>query len=422
MSTFDWLYRLRNRGSKLGLERMQAFAEVLGNPQYHYPTVHVAGSNGKGSVCAMLEGILGQSGYKTGLFTSPHLVHLGERVQVNRQELPTQELEAYINELKAVADQVGDFGSDDYPTFFEFMTAMAFEHFKRSAVDVAIIETGLGGRLDSTNIQKPSLTVITSISLEHTDLLGKTLTAIAQEKAGIIKPSVPVVLGLLPQEAEIEIRRCAQEKGAPVFSVREVFGECIEQYPETNLFGECQRINAAIATLACRVLGEKFLVQQAAMESALQAVYWPGRWQQLPLGEGKQLILDATHNAEAAAMLRKNLESLEKPITAIVGILGEERAPAVMEVLSEFAQAIILVKPDQPRALSTAVLEDFIPASFQGKVQHALLSDVFPGEGVCTYGQPEETLLLTGSIYLIGEALALLAPEAEGSIHFQDKL
>ena len=208
----SYLYGLRHRGSLYGVDRMREFIRHLGHPEKAYPVVHVAGTNGKGSTCAMLESIFRQAGLKTGLFTSPHLVHQGERVQVNRQILTREEVMEYTRRLKPIAEAIEKEHTDHHPSFFEFMTGMAFLRFAEEQVDIGIFETGLGGRLDATNVLNPEVSVITSISLDHTDILGDTLEAIAAEKAGIIKPGKPVIMGLLPLEAEKVIETVAKER------------------------------------------------------------------------------------------------------------------------------------------------------------------------------------------------------------------
>ena len=210
----EYLFSLKARGVKFGVDRMQSWAGALGHPERKTPWIHVAGTNGKGSVSAMLESILRAAGWRTGLYTSPHLVRLGERVQVNREILSEAEIAAYTRELEPIADAVSRGSPDDHPSFFEFMTAMAFLHFARSGCQIAVIETGMGGRLDATNVVVPEVSVITSIGLEHCEFLGDTLAAIAAEKAGIIKSGVPVVMGHVPPEAAAVIRRTAVNRNA----------------------------------------------------------------------------------------------------------------------------------------------------------------------------------------------------------------
>ena len=245
----EYLYALKAGGVKFGIDRMRRLVAELGHPERNYPVIHVAGTNGKGSVSAMIESILRTAGWCTGLYTSPHLVKLGERVQVDRQLLTEAEIVAYTAELQPVADAIGGVGAGRAPTFFEFMTAMAFLQFQRKQVELAMIEVGMGGRLDATNVVQPEVAVITSIGLDHCLELGDTLEKIAGEKAGIIKPGRPVVMGRLPPGAEQVVREVAAANHAPVHSVREVFGENLAAYPQTNLEGDYQRWNAATATL-----------------------------------------------------------------------------------------------------------------------------------------------------------------------------
>ncbi|HEY1111082.1 MAG TPA: Mur ligase family protein, partial [Opitutaceae bacterium] len=194
----EYLYALKARGGKFGIDRMTALARALGHPERQVPCVHVAGTNGKGSVSAMLEAILHAAGWRTGLYTSPHLVKLGERVQVDRRILTEQEIVDYVGELGPIAERLAAVDPDDHPSFFEFMTGMAFLQFARRKCDISVIEVGLGGRLDATNIVQPEVSVITSIGLDHCEFLGNELSQIASEKAGIIKSTAPVVIGRMP--------------------------------------------------------------------------------------------------------------------------------------------------------------------------------------------------------------------------------
>ena len=249
----EYLFALKAGGVKFGIDRMRRLTAALGHPERSYPVIHVAGTNGKGSVSAMLDAIFRAAGWRTGLYTSPHLVKLGERVQVDRRHLTEAEIVAYTGELRPIAAACAATMPDEHATFFEFMTAMAFLQFQRRQADVAIIEVGMGGRLDATNVVEPEIAVITSIGLDHCAELGGTLAQIAREKAGIIKPGRPVVMGRVPAEAEQVIREVAAAGGAPVHSVREIFGGDMAGYPATNLAGDYQRWNAATATLVAQV-------------------------------------------------------------------------------------------------------------------------------------------------------------------------
>ncbi len=405
------MYGLKNRGARYGIDRMPSFMRELGNPETGYPIFHVAGTNGKGSVCAMLEAILRAAGYKTGLFTSPHVLRLGERVQVNRRILSEEAIVRYTEELKQAAERASSGATEMYPTFFEFMTGMAFLHFLREEVDAAVIEVGLGGRLDSTNIVTPEVSVITSIGLDHCQQLGDTLSRVAVEKAGIVKPGVPVVLGRIQPEAAAPILAIARDKGCRAYRIEEVYGEDLSAYPRCALEGDCQRINTATALLALRAVEERFPIPDEAVKQGLETVRWQGRWQRIPVGT-RELILDATHNEEAALWLDRNLELLRettgrKPVV-ITGTLGESRARALMKVIARHAREIRLLRANQTRATPFEVLESILAEEFDGPVSRASLEELFPAPGVCLAGGEGDSVVLTGSIYLIGEVMERL--------------
>ena len=412
-SVRNFLYGLRYHAAKYGLERMVHFAHLLGNPERDLNCIHVAGTNGKGSTCAMIEAIYRSHGLKTGFYSSPHLIRQGERIQVDRVITNEEEIVDYTKRfVKLLMDTSGG-TLENCPSFFEFMTAMGFLKFKEAGVDIAVIETGLGGRLDATNIVTPALSIITSISLDHTNILGDTIEAIAGEKAGIIKPGVPVIIGLLPPEAEQVIRERAASLGAPVHSIRERWGENPESYPATNLYGEYQRINAAMAMLAVETLSRQFPVNTSTCCDALKQIDWPGRWERLEVNQGKQhLILDSTHNEEGARMLRANLKALLqehrcKPII-VTGSLGEDRARSLMDVFADFTDTLYLLQPNQPRALSPRQLRNCIPARYSGEVVEAKVGDLFVNGKSMIKAKPGQPVLVTGSIYLIGEISDIL--------------
>ncbi|MBE6414229.1 MAG: bifunctional folylpolyglutamate synthase/dihydrofolate synthase [Verrucomicrobiaceae bacterium] len=415
----NFLFELRNAGSKFSLQRIEKLCKLLGNPQQKYSKIHIAGTNGKGSTCAVVESILRASGLKTGMFTSPHLLYLGERVQVDRIPISKFDLLRLVAKIRSVADEV--FSGEDkseYPSFFEFMTALAFIYFAEQNVDVAIIEVGLGGRLDSTNIITADVCAITSIALDHTEFLGNTITDIATEKAGIIKNNIPVVVGNLPFEALQVIEKISEEKNAPLYKITDIYPSKNEM-PRSSLKGDFQRINAGVAVECARALqkvSDKFsCINEASISKGLATVIWEARWQKINLSNGATLILDASHNPEGASALESNLQSLKnagiKPVIA-VGVLGQERAKALLKVISKYARKIVLLVPNQPRALQFDVLESFIDADVE--ILRANVNDIF-FNNICSLVSEGETIVSTGSIYLAGEVLgALKSQKADG--------
>jgi len=427
-TTYDearrYLYSLRHHGSKYGRERMLRFAERLGHPERSFPVIHVAGTNGKGSTCAQLESIYRHAGYRTGLYTSPHLVFQGERIQVNREILPPEAITDYTNSLLPVAKAMGDQDPDDHPSFFEFMTAMAFLHFAQAKVDVGIIEVGLGGRLDATNVVQPDATAITSIGLDHCEILGPTRRHIAREKAGIIKPGCPVILGALPADAEEEVRTIAATLGAPVTCLRERYGADLTTLPATSLPCPYQRRNAGTAALLAEAAAGTVPVTAAQITAGLLAAHWPGRWETREV-DGRTVIFDCSHNEEGAAILDDNLAALRRtggsPPIILVGALGEARAQALLPVVARHARAIVLLHPAQPRACWPDQLRACLPPAWRDRASAGRVRDLFPKPGVVDFGQPGDTLVVTGSIYLVGEVMeAMFHGHGAGGSDLQD--
>jgi dihydrofolate synthase/folylpolyglutamate synthase len=298
------------------------------------------------------------------------------------------------------------------------MTALAFRQFAARGCDIAIIEVGLGGRLDATNVVAPEVSVITSIGLDHCEILGNTFEQIAAEKAGIIKPRVPVVIGRLPNEAEQVIRKVAVQNEAPVLSIVETFGMDPARYPRTSLAGDYQRVNAATATLAARALSTRWRISDSVIERGLVHVSWAGRWQQFTV-DGRNVVVDSSHNAEGAAVLDTNLCQLTRetghaPIV-IAGVLGLARAEALLPVVARHAREIHLVVPKQARACSAEQLRAFVPASFCGDVIDDRADRIFPTPEICALGKVGDTIVVTGSIYLAGEVLGRLDPTGQGN-------
>jgi dihydrofolate synthase/folylpolyglutamate synthase len=413
-AVLEWLFAQKAHGPKFGIDRMRRLADELGQPERDRRCVHVAGTNGKGSVAAMLDAILHAAGWRTGLFTSPHLVHLGERVQVDRRVLSEAQIVSYLATLRPIAERIAAASADLRPTFFEFMTAMALLEFAHERCDIAVIEVGLGGRLDATNIVTPEVSVITSLAMDHCEILGDTIEQIATEKAGIIKPGRPVVLGRVPAAAEKTIRAIAAERGAPLVSVVAEFGEDTANYPHTNLEGDYQRWNAATATLAARALAPQWRIADDVIARGLAHVDWPGRWQRVRVG-GRVTILDASHNPEGAQVLASNLAQLvaetgRAPIV-ITGVLGTVRARPLIETIARYAGEIRFVVPQQPRACTFEELEALVPKGFRGRIVRDSVARLFPSRDRCAVGGPDDVVVVTGSIYLLGEVMGRLGRE-----------
>jgi dihydrofolate synthase/folylpolyglutamate synthase len=349
----------------------------------------------------MIEAIQRAQGRRTGLYTSPHLVAIGERIQVDRAPLSDAAVVALAERLRPHYEAIRAEDPENAPTFFELITAAALLEFAERKVDVAILETGLGGRLDATNVCAPEVCVITSIGLDHQEYLGPTLAAIAAEKAGIIKPGVPCVVGEVPPEAEAVIVARAREVGAPLHFVRDRFAAGL---PETNLAGAHQRRNAGAALLACE-LAQRLPIDDAKARAALRAVEWAGRWQEFRLIDGRRLIVDGSHNEEGIRAVAPLLAALNAP-TVVVGALGVDRARPLVAAAAKAAGRLVLVRPDNERACSVEELAALVPADFRGDVRRATVAELFPSPATC--GAEGETIVVLGSLYLVGEVLARL--------------
>lgn len=318
-----WLFSLEHLGVKLGLEQMTKLLTALGNPHHRFPSVLVAGTNGKGSVTAMVDTALIAAGYRTGRYTSPHLERLEERFVVSGREVSAADLDSALTRVReAVAGltAVGEFATP--PTFFECTTAAAFRLFARTSVDVAAVEVGLGGRLDATNVLEPLACAITTIDFDHQAQLGTTIASIAGEKAGIIKPGTPVVVGRLSTEADAVVARHAERIGAPLIRAHER-----TQLPEDllpGLAGEHQRDNAIVALALLEVLATcGFNISEAARREGIAEVRWPGRLERFTY-EGRDVLLDAAHNPAGA-----------KALAAFVGDTGWTGAALVFAAMQD---------------------------------------------------------------------------------------
>ena len=388
----NWLYELRLFGSKLGLENPRQLAAHAGNPHDQLNIIHVAGTNGKGSVCAMLESIYRRAGYKTGLFSSPHLVSFRERIQVNRELVPEADVVRLTECMQAL---LRHFPADQPPTFFEVVTVMALEHFAREKCDVILLETGLGGRLDATNIVTPIASVITSIALDHQQHLGDTLAEIATEKAGIIKPRIPVFSTAHQPEISEVIRNVAAQNKAPL--------EFIETEVDTCLAGKHQRQNAALAQATVQSLRDVFPIDDQAIVDGLTNVHWAVRAQCFEK-ENQRLLIDAAHNPASAEALRDVLQEnfpRQRP-TLVIGMLADKNWKPFVKVIAPMADRVVCIPVSSERTLAPAQLAEECRRHCSQVIEVESLQ-----EGLETV-KDDPFVILTGSIYLIGEAMEAL--------------
>jgi dihydrofolate synthase/folylpolyglutamate synthase len=389
-----WLYGLQRFGIKLGLENIQRLIAVLRVDLGRAQVIHVAGTNGKGSVCAMIDSILRAQKYRTGLFTSPHLVTFRERIRVDGEMISE---EAVANGLTTIRDLVRNW--NPHPTFFEITTALALKHFSNAKIGVAILETGLGGRLDATNAVQSDVSVITSIALDHQQWLGQSLREIATEKAGIIKPKVPVVCAPQAPDAEKVIRTRGAECEAPLQFVNDSY-----QKTPVGLSGEYQKQNAALAIAAIR--STKIDINDLSIARGLASVDWPARFQRW----NDRIVIDGAHNPAAAHILAETWRETfsGQRATLILAVLNDKDLRGICEALAPIADSVLLPKirseratpPDELAQIFAAITRS-LPSSITDSIPDALAL-------ACTKPNP---ILLTGSLHFAGEALAYLRGE-----------
>lgn len=402
--SLEWLMATQTRGVQPGLERMKRLLAALGDPQERLRCLHVAGTNGKGSVCAIAESVLRAAGIRAGLYTSPHLVDFAERIRIGGLNASAGDIDAGINRLR---EATAGWGEGEEPTFFELVTALAFDLFDRDGCEVVVLETGLGGRLDATNTAPKLACAITPIGLDHMEWLGSTLGKIAHEKAGILRPGVPAVIA--PQESEA-LEALVGEAAAIGAPLRTVEAPVDASLP-LGLAGAHQRWNAAVALALLREGG--FTPSGEAVAEGLASVSWPGRFQRLVHG-GRKLVLDGAHNVHAARRLAAawREEYGARRCTLIFGALADKDPSALLGELLPLAGEVVLVPVDSPRTTDPATLAGVVSAAkIPVHTVHTLsqaLETVFGGRKIA--GQsPESPVLLAGSLFLVGEALSLVS-------------
>ena len=385
----DWLYGTQLFGIKLGLDNVQHLLNELNLPAAGQQFIHVAGTNGKGSTCAFMHSILQAAGINAGLFTSPHLIQFGERIRDAERMITPEEIVAGVVRLR---ERVA--GWDPHPTFFELTLALALEWFAQRGNPWVVLETGLGGRLDATNAITPAVSVITPIGWDHMDMLGDTLAKIAAEKAGIIKPGVPVItMRQAPEVLEV-IARTAAERGAPLTIIETPWPE------KTGLAGPHQRWNAAMAVAALRTAG--FDLGEDVIARGLHEVQWPARFQKVG-----GCIIDGAHNIDAARVLAQTWrEQFPKEQADIIfGAVAGKDTAAVLRELAPIAARWHFTGFESPRALSPETLREIwngLGLASRPVATHSRIADALQAT------PPNDRVLIAGSLYLAGEALALL--------------
>lgn len=408
---------LEKFGIRLGLERTLACLEALGGPHRAFPSIHVGGTNGKGSTSLLLASVLSAAGYRTGLYTSPPLECFGERIRVDGLELRDEAVPALYQAVLAAGREGPDPGG---MTQFEVITAMAFLHFARVPVDAAVVEVGLGGRLDSTNVLVPEVAVLTNVGLEHAEHLGGTLEAIAREKAGIVKPGVPVVTGaegeaLRPIEEVAASRGSAMRVRGVDFHVSGRAGELEYRGPRWHLrglrlglLGSFQEANLALALAALEILEERgWRVPEEAVRQAVREARWPGRLE--VLGSGPRVVLDGAHNPHASRVLARSLrEDLTyERLWLILGILGDKDARSILRDLIPQADEVVLTRPSSARARDPEEIER-LARDVRATPLHTLPTVPEALDWVLKRARPTDLVCVTGSLTTVGDARAHL--------------
>ena len=414
------LYSLQKFGIKFGLNKTENLLKRLGNPHHSLRCIHIAGTNGKGSVAAMIAEILTKQNFKVGVYTSPHLVRFTERFCINGREIEPHRVISLYKDVKAVMEK------GNLPTFFEVTTTMAFKYFADENVDWAVIEVGMGGRLDATNVITPEVSVITNVSMDHQEFLGTTLAAIAREKAGIIKERIPVVSSVKQPMVQAIIKTTCYRKNSPLrlygsdFRIRREdnrifhylgFNRTINNL-SISLIGEHQKINASVALACIEILEDKGLarISDESIKSALKNVKWPGRIEILE--RNPTILLDGAHNPSGAESLKQVLRSLPyNKLHLVLGIMADKDIKGILRKLLPKAETVIFTKPRYERAADPDYLKRIarpyttrfyvIPNVQQAITQAKREAD------------PEDLICITGSLYFAGEVKELFGEKQE---------
>jgi dihydrofolate synthase/folylpolyglutamate synthase len=425
VDSLQFLFSLERLGMKFGLESMARICAALDHPERAFRAVLVAGTNGKGSVTAMTSAALHAATYRSARYTSPHLERLEERFVIGEREVDTAELEQAADVVRAVVERLVREGAlESLPTFFECTTATAFELFRRAGVEVAVVEVGLGGRLDATNVLTPIAAAITSIDFDHQDLLGGTLAAIAREKAGVIRRSIPVVAGPMAEEAIAVIEAVCRENGARL--VRTAHGVQVATGitggravvtlrtertmladVELALAGRHQIENAAVAVCLMEAMGDAGVeIPPSAMRSGLASARWPGRLERFEW-RGAEILLDAAHNPAGARALAAHLRDIGwTGVTLVVGAMADKDVSGMLSELVPFAATIVCTTPPSARAMPSEALAAL--ASRQSPLSVRIVSISDPAVALAHACRDGARIVAAGSIFLIGPLRGIL--------------
>ncbi|TEB16473.1 Folylpolyglutamate synthase [Pelotomaculum sp. FP] len=419
----EYVASLGKFGFNFGLERIEELLGRLDNPHRKLSIIHIGGTNGKGSTTAMLAAILQEAGYRVGTFTSPHLHSYTERFRINGVNIPEESIAALISELRPHLDAMVAEGFE-HPTEFEVATAVAFLYFNREKIDYLVLEVGLGGAIDSTNVAMPLLSIITNVAMDHMDYLGHTIREIAGVKAGIIKPGVPVVTAAEGEGLDV-IEEVSRENNCPLIRVgQDITWEHISRSPVAqrftirgrvrvyenltlHLIGRHQQVNAATAVAAAEILTELGVsISPPAVRSGLAAARWPARLEIMrrePL-----VIIDGAHNFAGARSLRLALEETfpGRSIVLLIGMLGDKERARVVAELAPLARAVVVTRPNSPRAGNWQELAREAKRYTPGVYVIEDISDAL--DKALSLAGPEELLCVTGSLYMVAEARELL--------------
>jgi len=412
--TIDWLYSFEKFGIKLGLERITHICKQLGDPQKNYKIIHVGGTNGKGSVCRFLQSILTLSGYKVGVYTSPHLQRFSERFVIDNKEISENDVVLLVEKVKPIIEEMTK--NDNTPTFFETVTAMAFQYFSDKKVDFAIIEVGLGGRYDATNIVDPIVTIITNVSLEHQKVLGDKIEDIAFEKSGIIKEDVPVVTGASGKTLGV-IQKVAKEKKSSVTVINNsswkkigggvdwqeflINGSLKDYNVKTSMAGEFQGENIALSLATIESLQMNGVyITDVNITDGIEKTTNPGRME--IAGFEPLILLDGAHNIAGMNSLKKTLEEdfVYEKLILVLGILSDKSVKKMLEIITPIADAVIVTKSHNKRACSPSQLKEM--TGKKDVVEKDKISDAI--DYAKKIAKKQDLICVTGSLFTVGEA------------------